>query len=47
MKQKIGDTIYQMILPTYKDASAKIVGVLLDTPQVDKMMLVQNPAYLM
>lgn len=47
MKQKIGDTIYQMILPKYQDSSAKIVGVLLDTPQVNTMRLAQDPAYLM
>lgn len=46
-KQQIGDQIYPHIHARYPEHSAKIVGVLLDTPQVDQMRLIQDQTYLM
>ena len=47
MKQQIGDQIYPQIHAKYPEHSAKIVGVLLDTPQVNQHDLIRNPSYLM
>lgn len=46
-RQQIGDTIYPIIVQTYQEAASKIVGVLLDSPQVDKQRLVNDQNYLL
>ena len=48
-RQQIGDYIYPIIVQKYQEggAASKIVGVLLDSPQVQTERLVQDPNYLL
>ena len=47
-RQQIGDYIYPIIVQKYQEgAASKIVGVLLDSPQVEKQRLVQDQIYLL
>ena len=47
-RQQIGDYIYPIIVNKYQEgAASKIVGVLLDSPQVQTQRLVEDPNYLL
>lgn len=45
-RQTIGDFIYPHIVQRYQEHASKIVGVLLDSPQVDTRRLAQDQGYL-
>lgn len=46
IRQQIGDFIYPTVAQKYAEHASKIVGVLLDSPQVDTIKLTKEPNYL-